>query len=81
MPIVEQAREYSAATPSDVTKFTQPTALFVGVAGDVAVMPWGGTTAVTFKNVPAGSFMPISCQQLMSTNTTATDIVLLTNEV
>jgi len=81
MPNVDQAREYSAATPSDVTTFTQATALFVGVGGDVAVMPLGGTTAVTFKNVPSGTFMPIQCQQLMSTNTTATNIVLLTNEV
>lgn len=80
MAIIEQAREYAAATPSDVTKFTEPTSLFVGVGGDVAIVPLKGTAAITFKNVPSGTFMPIQCKQLYATGTTATNIVLLTNE-
>jgi len=78
---VEQAQVCAACTPSDATTFTQQTALFVGVGGDVNVTPWGSRgSQVLFKNVPSGTFMPIQVSQVYSTSTTATDIVLLTNE-
>lgn len=80
MALVEQATQYAACTPSDATTFSQPTAVFVGVGGDVALMPLDGAGAITFKNVPSGTFMPVQCYKVMSTNTTATNIVLLTNE-
>lgn len=80
MALVEQAQQYAACTPSDATTFSQATAIFVGVGGDVALMPLDGDTAITFKNVPSGTFMPVQCLKVMSTNTTATNIVLLTNE-
>lgn len=62
-----------AVTPSDTT-VVGARALYVGVAGDVAVVPEGQTTAVTFKNRPVGDW-PISVSKVMATNTTATDIV------
>ena len=65
-----------AVVTSDITSFI-PSALFVGVAGDVAVMFAGGGTPVVFKNVPAGAFLPINVVQVYATNTTATDIVRL----
>lgn len=78
--IVEQAPNGGACTPHDTTTFTQQTALFVGVGGDVAVWLWGEAASLTFKNVPSGTFMPIQVKRVLSTGTTATNIVLLTNE-
>lgn len=58
--------------------------IYVGVTGNVAVMPkaqedktaQGGTpTAVTFVGVPAGAIIPLNIVRVMSTNTTASDIV------
>lgn len=68
-----------AITKSDATEYV-PTAsgyldaLYIGGAGDVAVMTAAGNT-VTFAGAVAGSIIPIQCQKVMSTNTTATNIV------
>lgn len=48
---------------------------YVGGTGDVAVMPFGGTTEVTFKAVPVGTIIPLAISKVMETNTTATLIV------
>lgn len=66
-----------AVTPSDSTSLSGVRALYVGVAGDVAVTMKGSSTAVTFKAVPVG-ILPIQVSKVMATNTTATDIVALT---
>lgn len=66
-----------AVTKSDATVLAAVRALYIGVTGDVAIMPRGSTTAVTFKAVPVG-ILPVQCTKVMSTNTTATDIVALT---
>jgi len=79
MALIQQAQNAAVCTPSDVTKFTQDTSLFVGVGGDVAVIMWGDTVAVTLKNVASGATLPINVRKVMSTNTTATNIILLTN--
>ncbi len=52
-------------------------ALYVGGAGDVAVRLWYSQHVVTFPSVPAGSILPIACDRVMSTNTTATNIVAI----
>jgi hypothetical protein len=62
-----------AVTPSDSTA-VDFYGLYVGTGGDVAVKANGGT-AVTFKNVPSGSIIALRVLTVMSTNTTATDIV------
>lgn len=67
-----------AVTKSDSTTLAGVRALYVGGAGDVAVMPLGSTVAVTLVGVPAGSVLPIRVTKVMSTNTTATSIVALT---
>ena len=64
-----------AVTPSDTTKLSAVTrALYVGGAGNVAVLMADGSTA-TFVGVPAGSVLPIRVQRVNSTNTTATSMV------
>lgn len=52
-------------------------ALFIGGAGDVAVIAVGDTSAVTFAGLAAGSILPVQAKRVMSTNTTATSIVAL----
>lgn len=52
-------------------------ALYIGGAGDVAVVPQGQTTAVTFVGVPAGTFLPIVVSEIKVSGTTATDMLKL----
>lgn len=76
-----------AVTPSDTASIAGPeaadnipVALYVGVAGDVAVKCYQDD-AVTFKSCPAGSYVLCSPTRVMSTNTTATNIVAIYNRV
>ena len=65
-------------TPADSNLAKNARALYIGVGGDVAVQFAGGAkNIVTFKNVPTGTFMPLTVVQVRNTNTTATDIVVL----
>lgn len=63
-------------TPSDTTVLTGCRALYIGVAGDVAVMARGDTTPSTFVAHPAG-YMFVQAKQVLATGTTATNIVAL----
>ncbi len=66
-----------ALTKSDSDELAEVSrGIWVGVAGDIAVKFKGSTTAVVFT-VPAGSILPFRIRQLMSTNTTATQVVAL----
>lgn len=64
-----------AITPSDVTIIPACRGLFVGGAGNIAVVMAGGTS-VTFTGVVAG-ILPIQVSQVKATGTTATNIVAL----
>lgn len=75
---VTQADRAAAITPSDVTMFTEPTAIYVGTGGTLVVNMWGANEETTFTNVPNGSFLPILVDMVLSTGTTASDIVSLT---
>lgn len=50
--------------------------LYVGGAGDVTVITMGGDQ-VTLTAVPAGSFVPVQVTRVLSTGTTATDMLAL----
>ena len=68
----------SALTPNDATDTAFTTrALYIGGAGDVAAILKGDAAAVTFKNVAAGTILPLAVKRVMSTGTTATFIVAL----
>lgn len=71
-----QAGDGIAVVPVDVATPSVPiyNGLYIGVGGDVAVKGRGGV-AVVFKNVPAGTILPITVTAVMNTNTTATNIV------
>ena len=51
-----------------------PVEVYVGGAGNVAVVTGGGDT-VTFTAVTAGSKLPVSVFRVLSTGTTATNMV------
>ena len=51
-------------------------ALWIGSAGDLVVVFPGATAPVTFKNVPAGTLLPISVESIDDAST-ASDIVAL----
>jgi hypothetical protein len=69
------AVKYGAVTPNDTT-VVGATALYIGVTGDVALKAGPNDTAVTFKSVPVGT-LSVSAWIVMSTGTTATNIVAL----
>ena len=78
---VEDRGAYSlrAVTPSDTIDLPFGTcrALWVGGAGDVALIADRDSVAVTIKAVDAGTILPVRTRRVMSTNTTATSIVAL----
>ena len=74
---VESARNAFSITPSDSTVFHETRGLFVGTGGDLNVLLSDDSSAVVLKNVASGSILPISVTQVLSTSTTASDIVAL----
>jgi len=79
--IVRQGITGVAVTPDDAVDIVGSTAntpatLYVGTAGNVDVITLGGSTLL-FKNIPAGSFLPIQVTRVKDTLTTADDIVAL----
>lgn len=72
------ANDAVAITKSDTTVYNASngghlSALYVGGAGDVTVRTLGQTT-VAFVGVPAGTILPIRCDQVRAA-TTATSVV------
>ncbi len=68
-------RNHFAITPSNSTKFNFPTTVYVGTTGNVAVYDWYSGTLLTYVAVPAGSTLPVQVERVMSTNTTASDLI------
>lgn len=70
-----------AVTKSDDTVLSlngePPRALFVGTAGNVNVQFGDLVTSVLFKNVPSGTILWVRPSRVMSTSTTAADMVAL----
>lgn len=78
--ISSQARLAAAVTLSDTVDLAPyAKALYVGVAGDVTVLPINATDdthTVLFKAHPVG-YMPVQVRRVLATGTTATNIVAL----
>lgn len=71
------ARDAETVVPNDTTNLAVlPRALYVGQTGDVAARLAGGQSVV-FRNVQAGSLLPVRAARVMSTGTTAADILAL----
>lgn len=73
------ATRHADVTPSDATVFDSPQAIYVGTAGDIALRLIGSSTTVVYHNVPSGTWMPVLADQVLSTGTTASDIVRMEN--
>ena len=58
---------------SDLTEVTR--AVYVGAAGNLAVLLADDATPVIFVAVAAGSLFPLQCLQIRTTSTTASSIV------
>lgn len=71
------ASQLVAVTKSDSTELGLVRGIWVGGAGDVAIIASEDSAAVTIVGVPAGTLLPIRARRVMSTNTTATSIVAL----
>lgn len=64
-----------AATPSDSTTYSPSSGVYVGTTGNLAVTHPSGAV-ITYTNISAG-FHPISVTKVMSTNTTASGIIVV----
>jgi hypothetical protein len=76
MAIVDLQIADSAEVVTPGTTLLVPGVLFVGTGGDVEATPVNGQTRV-FKNVPDGSILYVMVKQVLATNTTAEDILIL----
>lgn len=69
-----------AVTPNDSTVLAPTAALYIGGAGNVAVVMAGEgnlNVSVTFTAPPVGTILPLAVKKVMATGTTATLIVAL----
>lgn len=73
--IGNSAVKVSTVTPSDTTVLPYTKGIYVGGTGDVAVVMNDGSSA-TFKAMPIGMYL-LSVTKVMSTGTTATNILAL----
>jgi hypothetical protein len=73
------AARVRAVTPSDSQDLPLDgcRGLYVGGGGDVRLIAAGDAAAVTFANVADGSVLPVQAARVLSTGTTATNIVAL----
>ncbi len=60
---------------SGIAKQSNASQVYVGTTGNVAVICAEDSSAVTFVGVPAGTILPVLVTRVMSTNTTATNMV------
>ena len=74
---IHPAMYAQAVTPSDSADLPlKARSLYVGGAGNVALVTMGGST-VTFVGVPAGGYVLSTVARVLATGTTATNIVAL----
>ncbi|NNG72333.1 hypothetical protein HLI18_21180 [Rhizobium laguerreae] len=75
-PSIAPASRAAAVTPNDST-LVGARALYIGTAGDVAIAPHRDLDPVIFKNVPAGTILPVHAARVALTGTTASNIIAL----
>lgn len=71
--IADQAADIDISTIDDI--FTEPSVIYVGVTGAVKVALSKNGDVVTFANVPAGLFLPVTVLKVFKTGTTAASLV------
>lgn len=74
--LLSPASDGAAVTPSDTANLaTASKRIWVGTTGNVALVTIRGT-ALTYNSVPSGTYLNVRAQQIKSTGTTATNIVV-----
>lgn len=62
--------------PSDSQDLATPTkALYVGEAGDIALVTLRGDSEIIFRNLPSGSVLDVRVKAVRATGTTAASLV------
>ena len=73
----DPAQAAQSVVPSDTIDLTNASrALYIGREGNVSVVMVSGQS-VSFKNVAAGTILPLRVQRVNASNTTASEIVAL----
>lgn len=73
---IAPAEDCFAITPSDSADLARATkAIYVGRAGDIALVPVRGNLPVMFRNVAAGTIIDVRVRAVRATGTTAADLV------
>lgn len=73
----DPSTQAAAVTPSDTVDLPfRSRALYIGVAGDVTAVMHNGDV-ILFKNLAAGTILPVRVARVNATNTTASSIVAL----
>lgn len=67
----------AAVVPADDGALTKVKGLYIGTGGDIKVDMDASGTAITFKNVPDGTFLWLRVSRVYLTGTTASNIVSL----
>ncbi|RWY68909.1 spike base protein, RCAP_Rcc01079 family [Rhizobium sp. WSM1325] len=75
-PSIAPASRAAVVTPND-TAIVGARALYIGTPGDVAIAPRRDMGPVIFKNVPAGTILPVHAAIVALTGTMASSIVAL----
>lgn len=74
---VQPGRTSSPVTPHDSNIQPDNRGIFVGTGGTIVCILMDDTVARTYKNVPSGSHFPYSVKILLSTGTTAADMLAI----
>jgi hypothetical protein len=70
----ETGTESFAITPANGTTFQRARALWVGTGGNVVLRHRVGGATATFTNVQDGTMLDVCAVEVLSTNTTASNI-------
>lgn len=73
--LLQYPSKVAAVTPSDSTDLIGVVMLYVGGTGNLAIRGANDGAAVTLSSVPAGTIINVAVDRVMSTSTTATNIV------
>lgn len=76
--LITPGRKAVAVVTSDtVDLLVYAKRLYIGVAGDVAVLAVGDSVAIVYKSHPVGYFDAVQVRRVNATGTTATNIVAI----
>lgn len=73
----QNSERADVVTPNDSSDLTNPGNLYIGGDGDVTVIPFGQSASITLSNVIAGQELSLVVKRVLSTGTTATNIVVM----